>query len=290
MLRKGDAQEVYYNLHQKYGPIVRTAPGVVSISDPRTVPTIYGIGTKFYKVRSISRQLTMLGLHFYSFTFSFQKKIAPRLNFDANILSNTIQSAFYSVFDMSYKGELMPSMFSVRDPAGHQALRRPVAQKFSMSSIKAMEPFADDCNDIFIEAMKDLEGQDVDLGIWLQWYAFDVISAITFHRRFGFMEQRRDIQNMISDISSALEVGATIGQVPGLHPWLMGSKWLPMLLAWQPFAHVPDPLRTVVKVSYDSLLLLLVINTNITSSLPKTAFQTMTGILHSKTGRTSWAG
>ena len=50
MLRKGDAPEVYYNLHQQYGPIVRTAPGVVSIADPRTVPTIYGIGTKFYKV------------------------------------------------------------------------------------------------------------------------------------------------------------------------------------------------------------------------------------------------
>ena len=77
MLRKGDAQEVYYNLHQKYGPIVRTAPGVVSISDPRTVPTIYGIGTKFYKVRSISRQLTMPGLHFYSFTFPFQRQTEP---------------------------------------------------------------------------------------------------------------------------------------------------------------------------------------------------------------------
>ncbi len=113
-----------------------------------------------------------------------------------------------------------------------------------------MEPFADDCNDIFIQAMKDLEGQDVDLGTWLQWYAFDVISAITFHCRFGFMEQRQDIQNMISDISSALEVGATIGQVPGLHPWLMGSKWLPRFLAWQTLVHVPDPLRTVVKVCH----------------------------------------
>lgn len=57
----------------------------------------------------------------------------------------------------------MPSMFSIRDPIGHQALRRPVAQKYSMSSIKSMEPFADECSDIFIQTMKDLEGQVVSL-------------------------------------------------------------------------------------------------------------------------------
>ena len=84
----------------------------------------------------------------------------------------------------------MPSMFSVRNNAHHQALRRPVAQKFSMSSMKSLEPFADECNDIFIRAMKTMEGEKVDLSTWLQWYAFDVISAITFHRRFGFMEQQ----------------------------------------------------------------------------------------------------
>lgn len=55
-------------------------------------------------------------------------------------------------------------MFSMSDPAGHQALRRPVAQKFSMSSIKSLEPFADECTKIFVDAMKDLEGQQVDLG------------------------------------------------------------------------------------------------------------------------------
>jgi cytochrome P450 len=139
-------------------------------------------------------------------------------------------------------------MFSVRDPSHHQALRRPVAQKFSMSSIKAMEVFADDCSDIFISCMKQLEGQDVDLGEWLQWYAFDVISAITFQRRFGFMEQRKDVESMISDISSSLEAAAMIAQVPAIYPWTIGNNYVAKLLAWQPFIRVPDPMRTVVKV------------------------------------------
>ena len=147
----------------------------------------------------------------------------------------------------------MPSMFSIRDPVGHQALRRPVAQKFSMSSIKSMEPFADECSDIFIQAMKNLEGQVVDMGAWLQWYAFDVIGAITFQRRFGFMEKRQDVLDMISGIDTGLQYAGIIGQIPAFHPWLMGSRWVMKFLATQPFVNVPDPLRTIVKVSYSWL-------------------------------------
>jgi hypothetical protein len=112
-----------------------------------------------------------------------------------------------------------------------------------------MEPFADDCTDIFLEAMKDLEGQPIDLGVWLQWYAFDVIASITFHRRFGFMEQRRDIQNMIHDIGVALRTAAVIGQIPEWHPWLLGNKWVAKFLAAQPLVAIPDPFRTVVAAS-----------------------------------------
>ena len=144
----------------------------------------------------------------------------------------------------------MPSMFSIRNPVGHQALRRPVAQKFSMSSIKSMEPFADECSAIFIQAMKDLEGQVVDMGVWLQWYAFDVIGAITFQRRFGFMEKRQDVLDMISGIDAGLRYAGIIGQIPAFHPWLMGSRCVMKFLATQPFVDVPDPLRTIVKVSY----------------------------------------
>jgi hypothetical protein len=47
---KGNAHEEYKLLHDKYGPIVRTAPNVVDISDPTSIATIYGISSKFLKV------------------------------------------------------------------------------------------------------------------------------------------------------------------------------------------------------------------------------------------------
>lgn len=50
LVHDGHAPERYRELHKKYGPIVRTGPNHVSISDPAMIPNIYGIGSKFLKV------------------------------------------------------------------------------------------------------------------------------------------------------------------------------------------------------------------------------------------------
>ncbi|KAH8742675.1 cytochrome P450 [Diaporthe sp. PMI_573] len=171
------AHAEYRKLHEKYGPIVRTAPGVVDISDPEALPLIYGINSKF------------------------------------------IKSSFYRTLDTTYEGKSMPSLFTTISPEDHKALKRPVAQKFSMTSIRSLEYLVDPCSEIFIRAMKDLEGQVVDLGVWLQWYAFDVIGSITFEKRFGFMEQRRDVNGAISAIEFLI-YGSIVGQVPWFHQFL----------------------------------------------------------------------
>lgn len=45
-ISKGDAPDFYLRLHREYGKIVRT----VDISDPKSLPIIYGISSKFLKV------------------------------------------------------------------------------------------------------------------------------------------------------------------------------------------------------------------------------------------------
>lgn len=50
-IAKGDAPVFYLNLHKRYGQIVRTGPNTVDISDPKALPVIYGISSKFVKVR-----------------------------------------------------------------------------------------------------------------------------------------------------------------------------------------------------------------------------------------------
>jgi hypothetical protein len=47
----GKCPDKYYRLHRKYGPIVRTGPKCVDISDPAAIPVIYGIGSKYHKTQ-----------------------------------------------------------------------------------------------------------------------------------------------------------------------------------------------------------------------------------------------
>jgi hypothetical protein len=50
LVYKGDSPRQYQLIHEKYGPIVRTGPNHVSISDPAMIPVVYGIGKNFQKV------------------------------------------------------------------------------------------------------------------------------------------------------------------------------------------------------------------------------------------------
>ena len=121
-------------------------------------------------------------------------------------------------------------MFAARDTEQHKALKRPVAAKFSMTSILALEHLVDPCSKIFTDAMADLQGEIVDLGAWVQWYAFDVIGEITFKQRFGFMEQRKDINNTIAGIETGLVYASLVGQIPALHDYLLGSATVNYIL------------------------------------------------------------
>lgn len=101
--------------------------------------------------------------------------------------------------------------------------------------------------------MQDLEGQKVDLGSWLQWYAFDVIGMITFNRRFGFMEEGKDVRDMIADIEAGLRYAGIAGQVEGLHHWLVGNKLLMRILESIPWLHVPNALKTIVEFTQECI-------------------------------------
>lgn len=47
---KGQAHKTAIRLHREHGPLVRIAPNVVSVGDPKALPIIYGLKTNFTKV------------------------------------------------------------------------------------------------------------------------------------------------------------------------------------------------------------------------------------------------
>ncbi|KIX02707.1 uncharacterized protein Z518_08649 [Rhinocladiella mackenziei CBS 650.93] len=128
-----------------------------------------------------------------------------------------------------YDGQRMDSLFSTRDPTYHKNLKKPVGQLFSMANMRNYEPYANECSAIFINSMRDLEGQPVN------------------RSSFGFMEQRCDMNNMIGDLDSALQYVKIIGQYPELHPWLLGNEKLVRMLK-KSFPKLLDPLYRFIQI------------------------------------------
>jgi cytochrome P450 len=149
-----------------------------------------------------------------------------------------------------YQGRRMDSMFTERDPNVHKALKSPVAQLFSMTNMRNYEVYADECSRIFLDAMRDLEGEQIDLAHWLQWYAFDVIGSITFQRRFGFLERRQDIESMIGKINDGLEYVKIVGQLE----WMVAIFSQLSKSDWVRQNHWPDTMDKFLKVGPDKNL------------------------------------
>ncbi|OBT71609.1 hypothetical protein VF21_08946 [Pseudogymnoascus sp. 05NY08] len=93
----------------------------------------------------------------------------------------------------------------------------------------------------------------IDIGEWLQFYAFDVIGSITFSRTFGFLDAGVDYTGVIEGIDFGLKYGAVIGQIPALHRWLFGSPRMQKIMSYIPGAEKKDPIRTVLQMIQDAM-------------------------------------
>ncbi|SMY18713.1 unnamed protein product [Zymoseptoria tritici ST99CH_1A5] len=193
---QGQAHWTAIKLHRKYGKLVRIAPNVVSVGDPDEVQRIY------------------------------------------NIKGNFTKTAFYPIQSISWQKKPQPNLFSERNEAEHREQRRKVANAYTLESLLKMEPAIDECTKLFLSKMGEYADRDepVDLGQWLQYYAFDVVGELTFAKKLGFLEKGGDVDGMIEAIEGMLVYASHCGQVPEMHPWLLGnplfSIMLPAMETW----------------------------------------------------------
>jgi len=76
------------------------------------------------------------------------------------------------------KNELL---FTIRSISYHTAQRRKYAASYSVSTLIGYEGFVDECGRILSQRFEELSGSNlvINLGEWMQYYALDVIRAIT---------------------------------------------------------------------------------------------------------------
>ncbi len=78
------------------------------------------------------------------------------------------KSDWYSV----WQGHRKFDLFAERDERIHGEQRRLVSRAYSMDALKDLEPFVEDSIKVFMAAMEERVGKVVDLGNWVQLFAF----------------------------------------------------------------------------------------------------------------------
>lgn len=180
--------EVQLQLHKQHGNLVRLGPQCVSITGSSDyISQIYGIG------------------------------------------KGLVKSDFYSCFQNIVNGRRAASLVAMTDESQHAKSKRLIAHAYSLSTLVEYEELVDQTTDVFLQTLEErfaTTGKVLDLGRYLQFFAFDVIGELTFSRRLGFIEQGVDVNNIIDAIGANFEYFSVLGQIPWLDEAILGKNLL----------------------------------------------------------------
>ncbi|CAH0056895.1 unnamed protein product [Clonostachys solani] len=180
----------YLKLHNELGDIVRLGPNCLSFAHPQAIKSIYGLTKKLGK------------------------------------------SDFYPVQMQISKGQVLQSLFGTQDQDYHAKLRKAVSNAFSMSSIVQYEARVNETTKVFLDRTEELyasTGLTCNFILWLQFFAFDVITQITYSKRVGFLDKQEDVDGIIAWLDKIFQYMAPIGQIPLLDKLLVKNPILILL-------------------------------------------------------------
>ena len=196
------AHTTHIALHETYGPLVRFGPNMVSVSDPREIPTLYSF-TKTFRKSDFYRVLV-----FYS-----RGKPAPTI-------FGTQDEGLHRLLRRPIVGVYGMSNLLTFEPLVDRTIEYLVG--------RLEEEFVDDENNdgrqekgrwgqtkrSLTQEEKKGNGQVCDLGKWLQMFAFDVMGELTFSRRLGFLESGADVEGIMGALWAYFWKAAPLTQIP----------------------------------------------------------------------------
>jgi hypothetical protein len=174
-VRTQRAHEIHQAAHEEYGDVVTFGPNMVSLADPAWIKQIYPMRPGFPKGE-------------------FYRALMP----------------------YSKQGGALPAVFTTRDETLHKTMKSPVAPLFSLSNLLTLEPHVDKTIQVLVAQWDSrfLDSQaTLDLTNWLSFFAFDVMGTLTFSKRYGFLEEGKDVGGMIDTIFNFLKAAAPVGHL-----------------------------------------------------------------------------
>ncbi|EXJ81496.1 hypothetical protein A1O3_07789 [Capronia epimyces CBS 606.96] len=179
-------------LHRRYGNMVRLGPNCVSVTGSSAyIGQIYGIG------------------------------------------KGLVKSDFYSCFQNMVNGRRAASLVAMTDESEHARSKRQIAHAYSLSTLVEYEELVDHTIDVLLATLEERYTSDsrvLDLGRYLQFFAFDVIGELTFSHRLGFIESGVDVDHIIDAIGANFNYFSVLGQMPWLDEAFLGKN--PIYVRW----------------------------------------------------------
>ena len=151
------------------------------------------------------------------------------------------QSLFYRTLQPYTRiGGSLPAVFNTQNEALHKQLKTPIAPLFSLSNMTSLEGLVNDVIAVMQDKIDNrfaATGEIFDLGQWLQFFAFDVMGTMTFSKRYGFLDEGRDVGGMLAAIilymrSAAPVTCLWIAQLTKLANRGFSSRKSPGLTGW----------------------------------------------------------
>ena len=120
---------------------------------------------------------------------------------------------------------------SERDYKRNVAMRANVAPAYSLSNVIRNEPYIDRTVTLMEQRLDEVskDGKSVELGKWIHFLTWDILGEITFSKRFGFLDEAKDVGNSIANTFALAFYVTTAGYIQWLHVLLLGNplfRWL----------------------------------------------------------------
>lgn len=131
-------------------------------------------------------------------------------------------------------------MFTITNEKRHTAYRRVVGAVYSLTSILKNEVLMDQNVTMLLDRLDGFveRKEKVDLGLWLEMYAYDNIGSVFFGKPLGFLETSSDYGGYIAAVHKAMPFLSVVSMAPAY------ARSVLMVIA----AAVPSLLRAVLAV------------------------------------------
>jgi cytochrome P450 len=191
---KGHHERTMIQLHEKYGPVVRIGPNVVSVADPAAIEAILGLKANLDKTESVR---PLINTH--------EGQELPML---IAAIDSRRHAQIRRPVAGAYSLTNVLEMESFADETINTLVMR-LRQEFVQG---------DNC------------GKTCLIDQWMSFFSFDFILRATFSNDFGFLASGSDIDGMLRMLDLQFAYICTVGAMPWLDKWLLKNPLLLMLI------------------------------------------------------------